>query len=72
MTKQLFAIAFNKQTRINGKPVMVPGGIEYTHADDVVQARISFLATHRKVEIVAVGPALGFEVADKDGKVLIA
>jgi hypothetical protein len=69
MTKQLFAIAYNKAGRINGKRIMVPGGIEHTHANDIVEAKLSFLATNKNVEIVAIGPALGFFV-ENDGKTI--
>jgi len=71
-SRKLFAIATEKVT-INeeGHKQWVPGGIEFLHANDVHQARMTFERARKpgeEIRVVACAPALRVE---EDGKGII-
>ena len=65
----LFAVAFN----IRKRGVWYPHPVEYVHAPDAVSARALVIRGFKeRIDIIAVGPAIGFFVEDNHGKVLSA
>lgn len=72
---QLYAAALETY---NKKGEMTNGAIVYTHAPDARTAEVSFRAMYSRElitgrrRIASVGLAIGFEVADNHGEVLVA
>jgi hypothetical protein len=66
--KILFAVALNirvKSRRLR-RWVWRPHPTEYVHAPDAATARAFIIKSHRnQVDIIAVGPAIGYHVTDE-------
>jgi hypothetical protein len=67
--KPLFAVAFNILRRGHWRPHPV----EYVHAADAATAKnLVIRGFQERIDIIAVGPAIGFFVEDNHGKILSA
>lgn len=74
--KILYAVAFMKRmrSRRTGRLFWKPGFIEYCHAADEVEARLTIVRTSlpSRIEVVAAAPAIGHFVNDNHGEKLSA
>jgi len=75
----LWAIAYETWELLGNQTINVKGDIQYEKATCEREARYEFLRVRpniarrlqqRKARIVAIGPVLGYNVEDKDGKIL--
>jgi len=71
--KQLYAIAVEIPTKINGELTWIPE-ITHVHAEHSGEARYIYMqdTAHHKHRIVAIGPVIGYFVHDEHGEVLSA
>ncbi len=63
----LYAVAYNVKTRYGWRP----GEMQYVKAENAATAKAAVIRSHKAmIDIIACGPAIGYYVEDKQGKVL--
>lgn len=72
--KTLYAVALNIRVRHrSGRWIWRAHPTEYIHAPDAATARAFIIQSHKhQVDIIAVGPAIGFKVEDEKKVTLTA
>ena len=72
--KILYAVAYNKLVRKRNRLRWIPQEVEYLHANDAVEARAAVIHANARhqIDIIAVGPAIGFHVEDEKKVILSA